>query len=135
MLLTLDLAAHARLTGDRGAADDSLAVYNRHQAASDNVAAAQVQPGRLLDQRATPAEVKPGGQMYLDTSPQHSPPHQVAYKLASRWMRPYVVLNVRGPVMRLDLSLELGKISPWVNVRCLKFFKQRNAHCPISRHP
>ena len=45
--LTLDLAAHARLTGDREAADYALVVHNRHRAAADNVAAAQVRLGRL----------------------------------------------------------------------------------------
>ena len=65
--------------------------------------------------------------MYLDASPQHSPPHQVPYKLASRWMGPYRALEVRGPVVHLELPPELGKISPWVNVRRLKFFEQRDA--------
>ena len=125
--LTLDLAAHAGLTGERGAADYAPAVHNRHRAAADNVAAAQVRLARLLDQRATPAEVKLGDQMYLDASPQHSPPHQVPYKLASRWMGPYRVLEVRGPVVHLELPPELGKISPWINVRHLKFFEQRDA--------
>jgi hypothetical protein len=46
--LTLDLAAHTQLTGDRGAADYALSVHNRHRAAADNVAAAQVRLGRLL---------------------------------------------------------------------------------------
>jgi hypothetical protein len=135
--LTMDLAAHAQLTGDLGVADYALAVYNRHLAAADNVAAAQVRLGRLLDQRATPAEVKPGDQMYLDASPQHSPPHQVPYKLANWWMWPFVSLEVRGPSVRLDLSPELGKISPWVNVSRLKFFEQRDAdftdlQCPVT---
>ena len=125
--LTLDLAEHARLSGDRAAADYALAVHNRHRAAADNVAAAQVRLGRIMDRRARPAEVKPGDQMYLDASPQHSPPHQVPYKLASRWMGPFVALEVKGPVVRLDLPPELGKISPWVNVRRLKFFEQRDA--------
>ncbi len=88
-----------------------MAVHNRHQAAADNVAAAQVRLGRLLDQRATPADVKPGDQMYLDASPHHSPPHQVPYKMANRWMGPYAALDVRGPGVRLDLPPELGKIS------------------------
>jgi hypothetical protein len=73
------------------------------RAAADNVAAAQVRLGRLVDQRATPAEVKPGDQMYLDASPQHSPPHQVPYKLANRWMGPFVAKEVRWPSVRLDL--------------------------------
>jgi len=125
--LTLDLAAHAQLTGDRGAADYALAVHNRHQAAADNVAAAQVRLGLLLDQRSTPVTVKPGDLMYLDASPQHSPPHQVPYKLANRWMGPYEAVEVRGSSVRLDVPPELGKISPWVNVRRLKFFEQRDA--------
>jgi hypothetical protein len=91
------------------------------------VAAAQVRLGRLLEQRAMPAEVKPGDQMYLEASPQHSPPHQVPYKLANRWMGPCVVLDVQGPVVRLDLPSELSKISPWMNVRRLKFLEQRAA--------
>jgi hypothetical protein len=125
--LTLVLAAHAQMTGDRGAADFALAVHNRHQAAADNVAAAQVCLGRLLDQRATPADVKPGDQMYVDASPQHSLPHQVPYKLANGWMGPYAALDVRGPRVRLDLPPELCKISPCVNVRRLKFFEHRDA--------
>ena len=42
-------------------------------------------------------------------------------------MGPFVALEVKGPVVRLDLPPELGKISPWVNVRRLKFFEQRDA--------
>jgi hypothetical protein len=41
-------------------------------------------------------------------------------------MGPFVALEVRGPSVRLDLPPELGKISPWVNVRRLKFFEQRD---------
>ena len=60
----------------------------------------------------------------MEQNPQHSPTHQVPYKLANQWMGPYVVLDVRGPIVRLDLTPELGKISPWVNFCCLKFFEQ-----------
>ena len=65
--------------------------------------------------------------MYLDASPQHSPPHLVPCKLASRWMGPFAALEVRGPVVRLELPPELDKIPPWVNVQRLKFFEQRDA--------
>jgi hypothetical protein len=95
--LTLDLAEHARIPGDRAAADYVLVVHNRHRAAADNVAAAQVRLGRIMDKRARPPEVKSGDQMYVDASPQHSPPHQVPYKLANRWMGPFVALEVKGP--------------------------------------
>ena len=57
-------------------------VRNGHRAA----AAAQVRLGRIMEQCVNSSEVKPGDQMYLYDSPQHSPPHQVPYKLASRWM-------------------------------------------------
>ena len=39
----------------------------------------------------------------------------------------FVAKEVRGPSVRLDLPPELDKISPWVNVRSLKFFEQRDA--------
>ena len=42
-------------------------------------------------------------------------------------MGPFAALEVRGPVVRLDLPPELGKISSWVHVRRLKFFEQRDA--------
>jgi hypothetical protein len=42
-------------------------------------------------------------------------------------MGPFVALEVRGPSVHLALPPELGKISPWVNVRRLKFFEQRDA--------
>ena len=125
--MSLDLAAHAQLTGDRGAADYALAVHNRHQAAADHVAAAQVRLGRMLDRRALPASVSVGDWMYLEASPAHSPPHQVPYKLAGRWMGPFEALEVKGPNVRLDVPPELGKITPWVHVRRLKFFEQRDA--------
>ena len=125
--MSLDLAAHAQLTGDRGAADYALAVHNRHQAAADHVAAAQVRLGRMLDRRALPASVSVGDWMYLEASPDHSPPHQVPYKLAGRWMGPFEALEVKGPNVRLDVPPELGKITPWVHVRRLKFFEQRDA--------
>ena len=71
----------------------------------------------MMEQRARPAEVKPGDQMYLEASPQHSPPHQVPYRIASRWMGLFAALEMRVPVVRLDLPPELGKIFPWVNVK------------------
>jgi len=50
-------------------------------------------------------------------------------------MGPFVALDVRGPSVRLDLPPELGKISPWVNVRRLKFFEQRDADFTDSQGP
>ena len=34
------------------------------------------------------------------------------------------MLTSRGPVVQFDLSATLGKMSPWVNVRRLKFFEE-----------
>ena len=56
-----------------------------------------------------------------------TPPHQVPYKLASRWSGPYQALEVCGASVRLDLPAEFGKYSPWVNMRRLKFFEARNS--------
>ncbi len=37
------------------------------------------------------------------------------------------MLAARGPVVQRDLPDTLGKMSPWVNVRCLMFFEERDA--------
>jgi hypothetical protein len=62
--------------------------------------------------------------MYLDGK---HVPSQVPLKFASRWSGPFRVLAVRGPVVQLDLPATLGKMPPWVNVRRLKFFEERDA--------
>ena len=78
-----------------------------------------------MDQRAKPFYVKPGDQMYLDVSSQHSPTCAVQ---AGQWMHGTVrSVDIPGPSVHLDLQPALGKISPWVNARCLKLFEQRDA--------
>jgi hypothetical protein len=62
--------------------------------------------------------------MYLDGK---HVPSQVPLKFAARWFGPFKVLAARGPVVQLDLPATLGKMSPWVNVRRLKFFEERDA--------
>jgi hypothetical protein len=37
------------------------------------------------------------------------------------------VFAARGPVVQLDLPVTLGKMSPWVNVRHLKFLEESDA--------
>jgi hypothetical protein len=61
--------------------------------------------------------------MYLDGK---HVPRQVPLKFVSRWFGPFRMLAVRGPVVHLDLPDTLGKMSPWVNVRRLKFFEERD---------
>ncbi len=65
-----------------------------------------------------------GDYMYLDGK---HVPSQVPLMFASRWFGSFRVLAVRGPVVSLDLTSTLGKMSPWVNVRRLKFFEERDA--------
>ncbi len=65
-----------------------------------------------------------GNYMYLDGK---HVPSQVPLKFVVRWFGPFKVLAVRGPVVQLDLPATLGKMSPWVNVRRLKFFEERDA--------
>ncbi len=90
----------------------------------DNVTAAQGRIGVQLDARSHPVEVKVGDYMYLDGN---HVPNQVSLKFVARWFGPFKVLATRGPVVQLDLSSTLGKMSPWVNVRHLKFFEERDA--------
>ena len=119
----------------REAEDFVLQVKNRHQAAADHVAAAQVRLARRLDARGRPADIQVGHQMYLNAKPEHSPPHQLPYKLADRWMGPYQVLEVKGAAVRLELPPELGKVSAWINPRRLKFFHPRDAQFTDSYAP
>jgi hypothetical protein len=58
---------------------------------------------------------------------EHAFPQPGALQAGQSVDGPYVALDIRGPSVRLDLPPELGKISPWVNVRRLKFFEQRDA--------
>ena len=126
--LTLGLPATSPSSHHREADDFVIQVRNRHQAAADHVAAAQVRLARRLDARGRPADIRVGHQMYLNAKPEHSPAHQIPFKLADRWMGPYRVLEVQGAAVRLDLPPELGKVSPWINPRRLKFFHPRDAH-------
>ena len=126
--LTLGLPATSPSSHHREADDFVIQVRNRHQAAADHVAAAQVRLARRLDARGRPADIRVGHQMYLNAKPEHSPAHQIPFKLADRWMGPYRVLEVKGAAVRLDLPPELGKVSPWINPRRLKFFHPRDAH-------
>jgi len=106
-----------------------LRIQNRFRTAADNVTAAQVRIGIELDDRARPADVKVGDHMYLDGK---HVPSQVSLKFVSRWFGPFRVLEAKGPVVRLDLPATLGKMSPWVNVRRLKFFEECDADLPVT---
>ena len=121
---TFGITSRLQPSSDMEADDFALRVRNRFRAAADNVAAAQARIGIQLDARARPADVKVGDYMYLDG---RHVPSQVPLKFASRWFGPFRVLAARGPVVQLDLPATLGKMSPWVNVRRLKFFEERDA--------
>jgi len=84
--------------------------------------AGQVRLGRLLQSRSTPAVVKKGDQVWLDSSHVKV---AVPYKLNARWFLPFVVLEVKGAVVTLDLPATFGKAHQ--RVRRLKFFKARDA--------
>jgi predicted NUDIX family NTP pyrophosphohydrolase len=105
-------------TSEPGADDFALRIHNRFRTAADNVAVAQARIGVQLDACSRPAEVKVGDYMYLDGK------HVQPLKFAVRWFGPFKVLAARGPVVQVDLPPTLGKMSPWVNVRRLKFFEE-----------
>ena len=101
--------------------DFTLRVQNHFRASGDNVSDAQARIGIPFDVLDRPSDVKVGDYMYLDGK---HVPIQVPLKFSSRWFGSFRVLVMRGPVVQLDLPDTLGKMSPWVNVRCLKFFEE-----------
>lgn len=122
--LNLGLPAAVTAREDVLAADFALQIQNRHQSAADQVAAAQVRIGRILDARSTPATIAVGDLVWMDGA---YLPHQIPSKLANKWFGPYRVLSVHGVAVRLDLPAALGKVSNLVNMRRLKFFEPRDS--------
>ena len=122
----LNLGLPAAVTApsyDASAADFALQLQNRHQAAADQVAAAQARLGRVLDARSTPSKIAVGDKVWMDSV--HLP-HQIPSKLANKWFGPYTVLSVHDIAEHLDLPAELGHASSMVHVRRLKFFEARD---------
>ena len=78
---------------------------NRHKAASDAMAAAQVKLGQLLEKRSTPSVVKVRDKVWLDSK--HMPV-DVPYKLTSHWFGPFDVLEAAGAQVTLDLPATFG---------------------------
>jgi hypothetical protein len=115
------ISSRLQPTSEPGSDDFVFHIHNRFGAAADNVTAAQARIGIQLDARARPSEVKVGDYLYLDGK---HVPNQVSLKFVSRWFGSIRVLATRGPVVHLGLPGTLGKMSPWVNVRRLKFFEE-----------
>ena len=109
---------------DKAAVTMGARVQARFQAAADQAAAAQARLGHVLEKRRSPADVAVGDRVWLDGA---HVPHQLPFKLANRWFGPYVVLQVMGGAVRLDLPESLGKTSDIINFRRLKFFEERDA--------
>ena len=86
----------------------ALKVLHRQKAAADHMAAAQVRLGQMLAKRVTPACVKAGDLVWMDSESKHTP-HDVPYKLSARWFGPFRVLEVRGAQAILDLPPSLVK--------------------------
>ena len=106
------------------AKDMARKVLHRHQAAADHMAAAQVRLGQMLAKRVTPACIKAGDLVWMDSK--HTP-HDVPYKLSARWFGPFRVLEVRGAQAILDLPPSFGKTHNRINMARLKFFEARDA--------
>ena len=131
----LNLGLPAAVTAssyDAPAADFALQLQNRHQAAADQVAAAQARLGRVLDARSTPSTIVVGDRVWMDSV--HLP-HQIPSKLANKWFGPYTVLAVHGVAVCLDLPAEMGHASNMVNMRRLKFFEARDVALEVDDVP
>ena len=66
----------------------------------DHMAAAQVRLGQMLAKRVTPACIKVGDLVWMDSK--HTP-NEVPYKLTVRWFSSFKVLEVRVAQAILDL--------------------------------
>jgi len=106
------------------AKDMARKVLHRHQAAADHMAGAQVRLGQMLAKRVTPACIKVGDLLWMDSK--HTP-NDVPYKLTARWFSPFKVLKVRGAQAILDLPPLFGKTHNRINMSWLKFFEARDA--------
>ena len=105
------------------AKDMARKVLRRHQAAMDHMSAAQVRLGQMLAKRVTPACIKEGDLVWMDSK--HTS-YDVPYKLTARWFGPFKVLEVRGAqAMRICLH-HLAKHTTELMSR-LKFFEARDA--------
>ena len=102
--------------------DLSMGFQNRLRASSDHNLTAQVRVSITLVGRSV-SEVKVGDMVWMDGD---HVPHQVPWKLVTRWFGPYRVREVKGADCTLDLSETLGKTSGKVNVRRMKFFEDRD---------
>jgi len=107
-------------------------VANRRLAAADSMAAGQVRLGRLLQSQSTPAVVKVGDQVWLDSSHVKV---AVPYKLTTRWFGLFVVLEAKRAQVTLDLPATFGKAHRRVNIRRLKFFEARDAQFGTADQP
>jgi len=88
------------------------------------MAAAQVRLGQMLAKRVTPACIKVGDLVWMDSK--HTP-NDVPYKLSAQWFGPFRVLEVRGAQAILDLPPSFGKTHNRINMSRLTFFEARDA--------
>jgi len=126
VLLTLGLTVDTTMTdvlGDKETVSLVQQIANRHHAASNQMAAAQVRLGHLLERRSTPSTLAVGDKVWLDSK--HTPA-DIPYKLTARWFGPFEVTSVQGVQVTLDLPETFGKAHRQVNIRRLKFFEARD---------
>jgi hypothetical protein len=74
----------------------------------------QMRLGMTLVARSVSAEVNVGDMVWMDVA---HVPHQVPWKLASRWFGTYRVREVKGATCTLDLPETLDKTSDNINFR------------------
>jgi len=92
-------------------------------AASDQMAAAQVRLGHLPQRRSTPSTVAVGDKVWLDSK---QTPVDIPYKLTARWFGPFEVTLVHRAQVTLNLPKTFGKAHHRVNIRRLNFSEARD---------
>ena len=111
--LTMGLAERQEFDDDTKAVSLIERMENRHKAASDHMAAAQVRLGHLLETRSVASRVVAGDKVWLDFK--HAP-IDIPYKLTARWFGPFEVLSSDGAAVTLDLPETFGKAHRKVNI-------------------
>jgi len=122
--LTMGLAERQEFDDDEQAVSLIERMGNRHKAASDHMAASRVHLGHLLEKRSVASRVVPGDKVWLDSK--HTP-IDIPYKLTARWFGLFEVLTSDGASVTLDLPETFGKTHYKVNIRRLKFYKERDS--------
>jgi len=122
--LTMGLSERQEYSDDEEAVSLVQRVENRYKATSDHMAASQVRLGHLLENHSVASSVVAGDKVWLNSK---CTPIDIPYKLSAHWFGSFQVLSADGVAIMLDLPETFGKAHRKVNIRRIKFYKQKDS--------